>query len=32
VTSRYADEMGKLLDEPPTFHNLDAREVMNVRG
>lgn len=29
-TSRYAEEMGALLDGPPTFHNLDVIDVMNL--
>ena len=32
VTSRYAEQLGALLDGPPTFHNLDVRMIMNVRG
>lgn len=28
ATSRYAEELGALLDGPPTFHNLDVVEVM----
>ena len=32
VTSRYAEHLGALLDGPPTFHNLDVRMIMNVRG
>lgn len=32
VTSRYAEQVGVLLDGPPTFHNLDVRMVVNVRG
>jgi hypothetical protein len=32
VTSRYAEQVGALLDGPPTFHNLDVRMIMNVRG
>jgi hypothetical protein len=32
ATSRYAEELGALLDGPPTFHNLDVRMVMNVGG
>lgn len=30
-TGRFAEQMGKLLDEPPVFHNLDVRTIMNVR-
>lgn len=32
VTSRYSEQVGALLDGPPTFHNLDVRMVINVRG
>ena len=26
ATTKYSEEMGKLLDGPPTFHNLDVRQ------
>jgi hypothetical protein len=32
VTSRYAEQLGALLDGPPTFYNLDVRMIVNVRG
>jgi quinol monooxygenase YgiN len=31
ATSKYAEEMGTMLDAPPKFHNLDVRAVMTVR-
>jgi len=31
ATSKYAEQMGALLDGPPTFHNLDVHSVMVVR-
>ena len=31
VTSRYAEQMGALLDGPPRFYNLDVRMVQTVR-
>ncbi len=31
VTSRYAEQMGSLLDAPPIFHNLDVRTVVEGR-
>ncbi|MHB8680853.1 MAG: DUF1330 domain-containing protein [Acidimicrobiales bacterium] len=31
VTGRFAEEMSKLLDAPPTFRNLDVVTVMHVR-
>ena len=31
VTSRYAEQMGVLLDGPPRFYNLDVRMVQTVR-
>lgn len=30
-TARYAEEMGALIDGPPTFHNLDVVDVMRAR-
>lgn len=30
-TTRYAGELGELLDAPPRFHNLDVITVMTVR-
>jgi hypothetical protein len=32
VTSRYAEELGAMLDGPPAFHNLDVRAVISLRG
>ncbi len=29
VTSRYSEELGKLIDGPPTFYNLDVVSVMD---
>ena len=31
VTSRYAEQLGALLDGPPRFYNLDVRMVQTVR-
>ena len=31
ATSKYAEEMGTMLDAPPKFHNLDVRAVMTIR-
>ncbi len=32
VTGKYAEEMAKLLDGPPKFHNLDVRMVQELRS
>ena len=31
VTSKYAQQMGAVLDGPPRFYNLDVRMVQTVR-